>query len=279
MTDDMQQVDLQKLRELVERRVVLSVRGMQDVQVRRDIAYKSTTDEVSAIDVYCPPSSDSAMPAVVFVTGYRDKDGLDLIGLRLKEWGGYVSWGQLVAASGLVGITYSCSEPSVDAKEVQNFVRDHSAEFGIDPERIGIWAASGNGPTALSMLMGGSTGLRFAVLSNTYMLDLDGDTMVSDMAAQFGFSAPNVGKSVRDLDPQVPLFLVRSGKDEVPGLNQTIDRFARRAIEANLPIQLVNLPDAPHSYDTLHDTERSRETIQQIVHFMLASSEVPTRST
>ncbi|MGW8370235.1 MAG: alpha/beta hydrolase, partial [Gammaproteobacteria bacterium] len=205
--------------------------------------------------------------------GYSDKGVMDLIGLRLKQWGAYVSWGQLVAASGMVGITYSCSDPLLNAQEVLQFVRANHERFNIDPERIGIWATSGNGPTALSLLTNGPSGLRFAVLSNTYMLDLEGDTTVADMAGQFGFAVPSAGKSVRDLDSDVPLFVVRSGKDEVPGLNGTIDRFIDGAIALNLPIRFVNLPDAPHSFDTLHDTEQSRATIRQIVAFMRASSQ------
>jgi hypothetical protein len=275
MNEDPEPVNTESLKELAKRRVVFGVPGMEHIEVRRDIPYRSGLSERLTIDLYLPPGCSSARPAVIFVAGYSDQGGLDLIGLRLKEWGAYVSWGQLVAASGLVGITYSCSEPPLNAKEVLDFVRKRSGEFNIDPARIGIWAASGNGPTALSLLMGGSTGLRFAVMSNTYMLDLDGDTTVADMAAQFGFAAPNAGKSVRDLDSGVPLLLVRSGNDEVPGLNQAMDRFIRHALESNLPIQLVNLADAPHSYDTLYDTDLSRQTIRQIVDFMLTKCDAP----
>lgn len=275
---DDQQIDTGKLRELAELRVVLSLPGMQDVQVRRDVPYESASDDESAIDVYLPPISNGRLPAVIFVAGYSDKVGRDLVGLRLKEWGAYVSWGQLVAVSGLVGITYSCSDPPLNAKEVLNFAREHSHDFDIDPARIGIWAASGNGPTALSLLLDENADLSFAAMLNTYMLDLDGDTTVADMATQFGFAAPNSGKSVEDLDPEVPLFVVRSGNDEVPGLNRTIDRFVNHAVRKNLPIQCVNLPDAPHSFDTLYDTMESRNAIRQIVDFMLVNSEAETRT-
>lgn len=274
MNDETQQIDSEKIKELVNLRVVLSVPGTQDIQVRRNIPYKSGVDQESGIDVYLPPGASDALPAVIFVSGYSDQWALDFAGLKLKDWGSYVSWGQLVAASGLVGITYSCDEPPRDANEVLQYVRENSAALRIDPERIGIWAASGNGPTALSLLTDPQTRLRFAVMSNTYMLDLDGDTTVADMAAQIGFAAPNSDMSVSDLNPNMPMFVVRSGKDEGPGLNQTIDRFVKHAIESDLPLRFANLPDAPHGYDTLHDTEESRETIRQILAFMRASSEM-----
>jgi len=272
MNDEVPQPDVSRIRELAERRVVLDLPGMEKVRVRRDVAYRSDADGELGIDVYLPAGVSGALPAVIFVAGYSDAGILGLMGLRLKQWGGYVSWGELVAASGFVGITYSCTDPVVNVNEVLSFVRGHAEELNVDPERIGIWAASGNGPTALSLLLDRSVRLRFAVLCNTYMLDLDGRTDVADMAARFGFAAPNSGRTVEDLDPDVPLFLVRSGKDEIPGLNPTMDRFIEHAMEANLPLHVVNLPDAPHSFDTLHDTEQSRDTIRQILGFIGANT-------
>jgi hypothetical protein len=274
MNDETRELDIDRVRELAKLRAVLSVPGMQDVEVRSDIPCRTHGGANLSLDVYLPSGSSRASPAVIFVAGYGDQGLSHLVGLRLKDWGCYVSWGQLVAASGLVGITYSCSDPLADATEVLSFVRQNAADLGVDPARIGIWATSGNGPTALSLLTNGPSGLRFAVLSNAFLLDLDGDSTVADQAAQFGFAAPNSGKAVGDVDPDVPLFLVRSGRDEVPGLNQTMDRFIERAIAANLPVRLVNLPDAPHSFDTLHDTEQSRDAIREIVAFMRVSSDL-----
>jgi acetyl esterase/lipase len=88
------------------------------------------------------------------------------------------------------------------------------------------------------------------------------------MSARFGFSAPNDGKTVADLDESTPLFVVRSGQDTAPGLNGTLDRFVAAALESNLPITFVNLPHAPHAFDTLHDTGESRDVINWILAFM-----------
>ncbi len=274
MNDDIPLPDAESLQALAKVRAVLELPGMEDVRVLRNIGYSSRDGEELGIDVYQPEAIGRALPAVVFVTGYSDKGAMDLFGLRLKDWGCYVSWGQLAAASGLVGMTCSCIEPPEDMKDVLTYVRQHSAELNIDPERIGICAFSGNGPTALALLMDPEIRLRFAVMCNTYMLDLDGDTAVADMAAQIGFSAPNAGKSIRDLDREVPMLIVRSGRDQAPGLNQSLDRFATHAIAANLPVRLVNLPDAPHGFDTQHDTEESRVTVREILNFVRAHSEL-----
>ena len=42
----------------------------------------------------------------------------------------------------------------------------------------------------------------------------------------------------------LPLFLVRAGQDENPGLNETIDRFMASASTRNLPVALADLPSA-----------------------------------
>ena len=272
MNDDTRRIDADKLLELTRLQVLLTVPGMTDVRVRHDIPYGSDRAEELGIDLYLPDGASGPLPAVVFVTGYKDQGARDLIGLRLKEWGPYVSWARLVAASGLASITYACAEPPENAMEVLRFIRENAGELHVDPDRVGIWTTSGNGPTALSLLMDRPTYLRFAVFSNTYMLDLDGDTTVADMALQFGFSAPNAGKSVADIDPDVSIFVVRSGRDEIPRLNPNLDRFIAHAVDSNLQLRFVNLPDAPHSFDLLHDTEETRRTIRQIVEFMQAST-------
>ena len=198
MNDETRELDIDRVRELAKLRAVLSVPGMQDVEVRSDIPCQTHGGANLSLDVYLPSGSSRASPAVIFVAGYGDQGLSHLVGLRLKEWGCYVSWGQLVAASGLVGITYSCSDPLADATEVLSFVRQNAADLGVDPARIGIWATSGNGPTALSLLTNGPSGLRFAVLSNAYLLDLDGVDPVDDV----GMGNP---KGFRDRFPEISL--------------------------------------------------------------------------
>lgn len=274
MSDTRPRVDVEKLKELAKLRAVLSLPGMDDVPVRRNVPYRSDAAGALALDVYSPPGDRGRgpFPAVIFVVGYADVALMQLAGFTIKDMACYVSWGQLVALSGITGISYSSAAPLEDADTVLHYVRRHAADLDVDPERIGIWAASGNGPTALSLLMSEQARLRYAVLCNTYMLDLDGSSTVADMSAAIGFAAPTRAKSVENLPARTPIFVVRSGKDEVPGLNGTIDRFVARAIEANRRITFVNLPDAPHSFDTSHDTAESRLTIEQILAFMRSSS-------
>ena len=83
----------------------------------------------------------------------------------------------------------------------------------------------------------------------------------------FGFANPCAGKSVADLPPDTPLFIVRAGQDN-PQLNETIDRFLAQAVSCNLPLTFANHHTAPHFFDVMYESEASREIIRQILAFM-----------
>jgi hypothetical protein len=77
----------------------------------------------------------------------------------LKEMASYISWGQLAGASGFVAITYANVEPARDIQTLLEYLRQNSAGLGIDENRLGLWACSGNGPLALSVLMDDGIGI------------------------------------------------------------------------------------------------------------------------
>ena len=74
----------------------------------------------------------------------------------------------------------------------------------------------------------------------------------------------------KDFCPDAPLFVVRSGHDETPGLNQALDAFIVRAIADDKPITLVNHPKAPHSYELSVDAPETRRILQQGLDFLRA---------
>src|SRR5438445_13021696 len=97
--------------------------------------------------------SGARTPAAIFATGFSDVEAQRMLGCMLKEMGSYISWGQLTAVSGLVAITYTNREPAKDVHAVLQHVRQNAKSLDIDENRIGLWACSGNVPTALSVLM------------------------------------------------------------------------------------------------------------------------------
>jgi len=250
--------------------VVYQLPRTDAVRIRREIVYRETNAGVLTMDIYYPPDlkSGAPIPAVAFVSGFPDSRMEAMFGCKLKEMGSYISWAKLAAASGLIAVTYATTDPAADIHALLRYVRDNDAALGIDANRIGLWACSGNVPNALAVLMlGPRDQLKCAVLCYGLMLDFDGSASVAEAAKAFGFVNPGAGKSTADLPQNLPLLIVRAGRD-VPQLNETIDRFMAKALSCNLPVTFKNLPNAPHSFDVLDGSDASRETIKQMLAFM-----------
>lgn len=251
--------------------VVYRVPGMEDVKVLRDVEYLKDDAGSLVMDIYYPPGMKSAerTPAVIIVAGYPDTGFEARVGCKFKEMGSSVSWGQLMAASGLIAITYTNREPAADILALLGHVRRSAARLGIDENRIGLWASSGNVPLALSVLMRQDDDyLKCAALCYGIMLDMDGTTHAADAARMWGFSNPCAGISVFDMPKGLPLLIVRAGLDEMPHLNETIEAFMTGALTCNLPVTFINHATAPHAFDLFHDSETTRQTIRQILSFM-----------
>jgi hypothetical protein len=257
--------------ELAKLRVVYSIAGMDAVTVRRDVPYRESQSGPVTFDVYYPPGAAAGerRPAVLIVFGYSDAGLPNVFGRLFKEMGGTVSWAQLIAASGLVAILYSNREPVDDVQSVLQHVREHAQSLGIDETRLGLWASSGNVPLALWLVMQNQwPEVKCAVLCNGIMLDQPGATAVADIQKTFRFVNPAAGKSVDDVRADVSLMIVRSGRDQFAGINESIDAFIGGVLGRNLPVTLVNHADAPHAFDLFHDSEMTREIIREILRFM-----------
>ncbi len=254
-----------------KKRVVYRIPGMENVKVSRDVEYSATGAGPLTMDIYYPrgAKTQAKIPAVVIVAGFPDSGFERQVGCRFKEMGSSVSWGRLMAASGVAAIAYTNLEPAADLQALLRYLRRNAAQLGIDEHRLGLWASSGNVPLAMSVLTEeASAYLKCAVLCYGFMPDMDGATIVAEAAATFGFVNPRAGKSFDELPKDTPLFIARAGQDEVPHLNETIDRFLVKALTRNLPLTFVNHHVAPHAFDLLHDSEATREIIRQILAFL-----------
>ena len=253
------------------RTVVYSVEGVDEVKVLRDIEYRADGGDALKMDIYRPPGSGDGegAPAVVIVAGFPDGGFEAKVGCKFKEMGSSVSWARLLAASGVAAITYTNREPGGDVQALLRHVRRNADALGVDAGRLGLWASSGNVPAALSALMReGGERLKCAVLLYGYTLDAGGGRVVEDAARRWGFVNPCAGSSAADLPARTPLFVVRAGRDEMPGLNEALDRFAAEALALNLPLTLVNHAEAPHAFDLFDEGEATREVIRQALSFV-----------
>jgi hypothetical protein len=260
-----------------KRTVLYRIPGTDNVRVRRDVEYEASDAGALTLDVYQPPDwrRGARTPAVVIVAGFPDPGFEAKVGCKFKEMGSTVSWARLLAASGLAAVAYTNREPATDVHAVLRHVRRHADELGIDCDRTGLWAGSGNVPVALSVLMREGAGrLKCAALCYGFTLDAGGSDAVAGATKVWGFANPCAGKSVADLPREVPLFVVRAGRDEIPRLNETLDRFLFEAAGHNLPLTFVNHPSAPHAFDLFDDGETTREIVRQVLAFKIGRAHV-----
>jgi dienelactone hydrolase len=251
------------------KKVVYEIPGMVSAIVRRDVPYGTAGAAAVMMDLYYPSAAapGATLPAIVVVLGYPPREPNPL-GCAVKDMEWSVSWGRLIAASGIVAIFYTNRNPEADLRTLLGHIREHAASLGIDRRRIGLFASSGSGPLALATLIEERDALRCAALCYPLTLDAGGSTAIAESAAKWGFVNPTAGKSARALPLDVPLFIARAGQDEFPHLNEALDRFVADALARDLPVTVVNHAGAPHAFDLVHDSTATREIIRQLLGFL-----------
>src|SRR2546430_17427286 len=126
-------------------------------RVERDLVYRTDGGREFKLDVYQPPSGRGASPVVFLVNG----DAPEEIIATAKDWGVFRSYGEHLAARGIVGVPFNHRssnrlapiEVAGDVQAAIGFVRDRSRDFRIDADRIGVWVFSAGGPFGLAPLL------------------------------------------------------------------------------------------------------------------------------
>lgn len=258
---------------LARKRVVYETPETEAVRGETGIDFRSSRDTTLAMDLYRPAQSErerDSLPAVVLIGGYPDPGYERMLGCKCKDTGASTSWARLIASSGMAAITYTNEEPQADARALLDFVRERSGALGVDGSRVGLFATSGNVPLALSLALDHGPGIVCAALYYGFFPDDASSAPLAAAAAKWRFTNPFDGVALESLRRDVPLLLGRGGRDEMPDVNTTLDRFATTALAQNLPITLVNHPDGPHAFDLFHDSELTRAVIRQTLGFLQA---------
>ena len=251
--------------------VIYEIPGMKDVPVERDIEFRGASGTPLSFDLYRPANIEgrAPAPAVLFVEGFSDPAFESFVGCKFKEMAGYVGWARLMAATGIAAITYTNQDPVADLDALVSHLRQTAAGLELDAGRLGVWACSGNVPTALGMLMRNPVpSFAAAVLCYGPMLELPGSTAIADTAKHLGFAYPCRTNSIDDMPADLPLLVVRAGKETMPGLNASIDHFAAAALARNFALTLVNHATGPHAFDLNDPSELSREMVRRMLAFM-----------
>src|SRR5258708_11899261 len=134
---------------MFERRIVYSIPAMERITARANLVYKTADGKPLRADLYLPPAATAAAPMVIFIHGGLPE------GIEAKDGGLFVSWGQLIAASQMAGVTFnhrmrwangfvpaSLGSAAEDLDDLIRFLHDNAKDLGVDAERICLLAFS-----------------------------------------------------------------------------------------------------------------------------------------
>jgi len=254
--------------------VVYRIPGMDMVKIVPNLKYTGANDPNLLMDVYSPPNlkKNDRRPAVIFVHGGAGSETTP------KDWGVYASWGRLIGASDLIGITFthrlSSRKPSLedagsDLAAAIAYIRTNAESLNIDKDRLCIAAYSAGGALVAPALRDRPAYVRCMVNFYAFMdIRQSGNLFTVNESKEVlqKFSPINYLES--DPGKIAPIFIARAGRDDVPTINDSIDRFTREAISRNVSLTVTNHPNGIHGFDNQNDDDRSREIIQSAIAFM-----------
>jgi len=255
---------------MFEERIVFSLPAMEHIAPRANLIYETSADGPLLADLFLPPAPPLASPIVIFVHG----GVLEGFSTSPKDWGVFVSFAQLMAASQVAGVTFnhrmrwnngfvagSVAKAADDLADLIRYLRDNASGLRIDADRICLFAFSAGGPTLAAPMLEAYAGIRCMVGFYPYL----GDATPADAKDAARYSA--IG-ALTKRDGNVPPIFVAKAQKDLPFINDSIDAFANRARELGSRIQMVTHPEGVHGFDTLNDDDTSRTIIRQAVEFI-----------
>ncbi len=262
------------LRDLVMKPVVYRVAGMDEVTVKSALKYTDVNNPNLLMDVYIPHqlTKNERRPAVVFIHGAAGAETTP------KDWGFYTSWGRLIGASGFVGVNFthrlsgrttSLEDSAGDVAAAINYIRTNADSLNIDKDRICLAAYSGGGVLLAPAIRDKPAYVRCLVSFYAFMdVQQSGNFFAASESAETLRKFSPINYLATDTEKIAPLFIARAGRDQIPTMNDSIDRFIRAALAKNVALTFANHPQGVHGFDNQTDDERSREIIQSAIAFM-----------
>jgi acetyl esterase/lipase len=259
--------------------VVYQVPGMDKVRVIQNLKYTKTDDPNVLLDAYLPldTAAGNKHPIVVLIHGGAKTE------YTPKDWGIYTSWGRLLAASGFVGITFthrlqypdkSLEAAAEDVRAAIDYVRGNAEKYHVDRDRIALVSYSAGGPM-LSLAMNGEMPFVRCLIGFYSFMDIEQSDYRKTESAEALKAFSPITYLRKDASKLPPIFIARAGRDEVPTMDDSIDRFIREALERNIVISFANHPQGVHSFDNQNNDDRSREIIRAALDFMKANLNTP----
>ena len=248
---------------------------MDEIEIVKDLPYKRVDDRELKFDVYRPSQSDlsDSLPVVVFVHGEGPPEVIE----NSKDWGQYDGWGRLIAASGMMAVTFNrrsshffsrLSDSAADVDGLLDHVLDPLHKLGADPKQLGIWTCSGGAP--FGVRAGLKRGARciaayYGRMSLNPIKDgIEGEvseTLMDEFSSAAHFRSMSPGSVP-------PIFIAKAELDDLVGVNVSIDEAIEVARARDLPVTVAKHALGEHGMDVRNDDDRMREIIAETLQFI-----------
>ena len=219
------------------------------------------------------PLPSTPPPVVLFIHGSVGAQ------YQPKNWGIFQSWGRLIAAARMVAVSFThrlgypnplFGEAAADHRAALAFVRANAGSWGADADRLAMMAWSGGGPLLSAGLREKPPFLR-CLLAFYALLDARSYPPFADHESREALESFSPVLCLQNGGSAIPpVFIARAGQDELPPVNDSIDRFFSRALAVNAAVALMNHPRGEHGFDNQNDDSRTREIIRAAIAFLEA---------
>jgi acetyl esterase/lipase len=242
-------------------------------RILRDQTFFSDERGPLLLDAYRPAQRAGLRPGVLLVNGDADEATI----ARAKDWGVYRSYGEHLAARGLIGIPFNhhstvrgkrYMEIAREIDAAITYVRKNAGELEVDPDRLSVWAFSAAGPFALAPLLRTRPQYVRVVVGFYTIWDLAPYADLADPPSSETIERWSVTNALGDsLDALPPILLARAGRDGARVLAGT-DRFVARARALGADLEVLDHPTGQHGFDILDADDTSRSIIAAALDFL-----------
>ena len=227
------------------------------VRITRGVRFATADTLHLAMDVYRPANTRGSSPALIFYIPSWTAEGKSA--REASDW--IKSWARVAAANGLVGIipdlrakpgTGNSRVPTSalgdDFQRLVAYIGDHASEYGIDPERLAVFSASGAAWAALPAVQD--------------------PHMTAVKAAVIYYGSADITKFRVDL----PMLFVRAGLDS-RSMNASIAKVTDLAVSQNAPVTVLNYHTGHHGFESRDDNAATRQIIDETIDFVKRATE------
>ncbi|MFF6908904.1 alpha/beta fold hydrolase [Streptomyces sp. NPDC012389] len=212
-------------------------------------------------DLYLP-DGPGPHPAVVFVHG-----GPVPAGVRPtpRDWPTLTGYARYVAGHGAAAVTldhrlHALTDYERAAEDIAAAVERVRADPRVDADRVALWFFSGGGPLAADWLAAPPPWLRCLAANYPILAPLP-SWGVADTRFHPVRAIAHAGR--------LPVVLVRAGR-EMAEIAVTVEEFLTEAERRGADVEVVDVPEGRHGFETLDRTDSARDAVRRAVEAVLA---------